>query len=261
MQGSVIIRPTRTSSLRYPTRSSRSSEEQRSPFDLVLDAIGFWDNLGSQALKVPTIVKRISTRTNVYKVQLHHTKTDEISTPKEWRINLRVETSSEPIPFLVEKQSTLPGSNLGIFAARNFKMGEYIGIYLGVVLQKLEGNTTEEIEIKERDLFKGRRYVMTYGNKGYVDARAGIDHHSHPRAYMGCHMINDPTYNLSHDCSDDEKRNALDLVNVVCYDDLLVAAQKDISDGQEFFLRYAGDQHHGPTKKGNLQKAEGLQAC
>ena len=155
-------------------------------------------------------------------------KTKKITPSPERRIYLRPTIHEELVPFFTVNTSTIPGSGLGLFSARTFKEGEYVGIYLGV-----------EVTGQNDEAFNDCKYVMKYGEDRYVDARTGIDHGTDPRAYMGCHMMNDPTYQLRLD--DRNWDTTFALVNVICHDNLLMSATRDIAPGEELFLSYRGD--------------------
>lgn len=213
---------------RNPRRFNRKQYSDQRPFDRVLDSIEFWDGLQPRGLKLSTIVRRINSLTQIQQVELRDMGTKAVTLSCERRILLTPAKDEEPVHFFTVNTSTVPSSGLGLFAARNFKKGEYVGMYLGV-----------EVTSQNSEAFNECRYVMTCGQDRYVDARNGINHSTDPRAYMGCHMMNDPTYGMKLD--DTKWTTTFALVNVICHDNLLMSATRDIAKGEELFLSYRGD--------------------
>ena len=104
-------------------------------------------------------------------------------------------------------------SGFGLFAARDFKKGEYIGSYLGEVIPKTydrHGNAT----------FYHTSYSLDLGDDLIVDPGGGTWSHW----YLGHHMMNDPR--------DDAK------VNVEVDAKLQFFATRDIQAGEELFFSY-----------------------
>ena len=204
----------------YVRRSARNKLNRRvstqgddkKPFDIVLEDVGFHHETqcGTKkaTMKLSTLVSRIGRHVNASRVLLHDMKSGKNKSTQEWKINLVLGNGEESIPYFIVKQSTLSGAGLGLFAARNFTIGENIGLYLGLEISATTG----------KKAFPGSNYVMEYGDN-FVDSRHGIGHESDPRVYMGCHMINDPTFLIARDS--DDWTEARKKINVRCHEDLL----------------------------------------
>ena len=114
--------------------------------------------------------------------------------------------------------STIPDANYGLFAARNFRKGDIIGIYNGG--KALTGHPGHSIVWQH-----GIKHCYPFNN-----SRSMNENHCKT---MGMQMINDPEWNKVGE----EKESAFK-VNVFVDKCLLVRAKIDIVKGDELFMNY-----------------------
>jgi len=131
------------------------------------------------------------------------------------------------------KRSTIPGAGYGLFAAQNFREGDYLGVYYGRILgkkEKPEGN-----------------YIMAmthWGKKLFVDGGGGVDKNF--PTYFGLHLMNNPGWKSEDSERQETKKKAGESSSrlqssaykaIVCHN-LECKAIKDIKIGDELFLNY-----------------------
>ena len=122
------------------------------------------------------------------------------------------------------RKSQIPKANMGLFALKNFAIGDKMGVYCGEVTdpKKNEDPTC---------------YAMKSHNHAcIVDCGGGVTS-KHP-VYFGLHLANDP-----RESNNDTKRvtrgdNARDTHNFFVDDNLVAIACQNIRRGDELFLDY-----------------------
>ena len=108
----------------------------------------------------------------------------------------------------ITDRSLFNSSGYGLFANRNFKAKECIGVYLG--------------KVSETQSNSGYCFDWAYnGDDYFVDAVGGIGH----PVYFGMHLIN---HSRLH-------------VNVTLTEDLYFSASRDICKGEELYMSYGSD--------------------
>jgi len=129
-------------------------------------------------------------------------------------------------------------SGYGVFADRDFEVGEYIGPFLGDVKILEKSEDSEEESNKKRKKKSGQanagkkktkkeQYQSSYSLEspdGYiVDAKGSLWNH----LYFGLHLVNDPRVDRKCNVKADEK--------------LRFIALKKIKKGDELFFSYGRD--------------------
>ena len=117
--------------------------------------------------------------------------------------------------WLRVKKSTIEGAGYGLFADRDFKKGDILGLYMG------GKNGLPNCAI-ETDWATITCFPLT-------DARAQEDR---SKITMGMQMMNDSTLYLDGEA----KVAGAEKINAVFYKDLFVQATKDIKKGEEIFV-------------------------
>ena len=146
--------------------------------------------------------------------------TYEIKIKKSGWMNTKYE------PFLIIKKSQLGASNtndgnlfrqsgLGVFADKDFAVGEYIGPYLG-----------DQRPVKQKNMHESShamRWIQEDGIEYTMEARGSFFNH----VFLGLHIMNDP--------------RVLRKVNVRIDENLRAFATRPISKGEELFVSYGRD--------------------
>ena len=121
--------------------------------------------------------------------------------------------------WLRVKQTDLACARLGLFADTDFKKGQMIGLYLG----STKANSDTSV------------YAVESSRWGLVDPKRSFDHPDNPMCYMGMHLMNDPTSHIPSGAAGCPK--AASRVNTVIYDDLSVHATRNITKGEELYVK------------------------
>ena len=152
-------------------------------------------------------------------------------------------------PYVVVKESSIPGSGLGLFVGRDFKNNEFIGKYIGFVMDWM-GNCKESSSDKlmqqytSISLGEKKKFVCDGGQapqdedgqrmalgltllKSVPVPFDDVDIASYPG--MHGHMIND---------AKGENRLAGAEQNCIVYEDGAIHATRDVSKGDELFYAY-----------------------
>ena len=128
----------------------------------------------------------------------------EIEKDSDHRLNFPNDDVEEEIT----DRSLFNSSGYGLFANRNFKAKEWLGVYLGKV-SHTQSNS-------------GYCFDWAYnGDDYFVDAVGGIGH----PVYFGMHLIN---HSRLH-------------VNVTVTEDLYFSASRDICKGEELYMSYGSE--------------------
>jgi hypothetical protein len=136
----------------------------------------------------------------------------------------------------------VPGNrHHGLFAARKFKKGDIVGVYMG---EKTSSNTVDAYSIKLKVKVVPTTVNDKDGNdssaaftevRTIVDAKGGID--SGAPLWLGIHYINDPTDPADEGCEVtlEEKQNKW---NIEIFSNGIAHATKTIEIGDELFMDY-----------------------
>ena len=88
--------------------------------------------------------------------------------------------------WLLVRDSTIPGAGKGLFAAKPFKKGEFIGRYVGKVLGKVSDPTVQAKVDRMTRMVKGDAIIQVNGY--YVDGRCSVQTNDEQLALFG-HII------------------------------------------------------------------------
>jgi len=114
-------------------------------------------------------------------------------------------------PILSVKKSTIPDAGWGLFAEREFKVGQTITIYLG------DRASYDKIPNNEYSI-RNKQNVLIHSRKNML--------------YLGCHLANDIRYH-----KEEEKKGRTRNNNAFFHDFMLEACHK-IVKGEEIFVGY-----------------------
>jgi hypothetical protein len=188
----------------------------------VIPADDLIDAVNKKNLKpLAALVKEKTQFIHTYERTQHKGKITDVHKPPMF-VNLELEEGVFTEWFVVKKSTIEGDAGNGLFAARDFAENETVGIYLGQQLPQPRENAT---------------YTIESNNFGFVDAVSTVMNHDNFPKYMGLHMCNDPTLNLTNR---EELKKQGEKINLVVYHDLLVVAKKEIRKGDELFLHYKG---------------------
>ena len=133
-----------------------------------------------------------------------------------FQATLQVYANREWHDWFIIKMSTLHNAGFGLFAKRNFKKGDFLGTYMGQVLQKQQ--KSNHYTVAKSDSTRIAQYGIGIGTP----------------IYFGLHFMNDPNYNTIR------RNNHLNnTYNTQIEDNLTVIATQNIAEGDELFLDYA----------------------
>lgn len=128
-------------------------------------------------------------------------------------------------PLYDIKESTIKGAGMGLFAARNFKTGDMLGLYCGKMADGLK---------RKPKIYGFAKQIVKKG-----DAWTIIEP-THEDVFLGMHYINDPLYGIPEAEREHKAATMHDDkdYNVRISNDFLVTAETDIRQGDELFLNY-----------------------
>ena len=109
----------------------------------------------------------------------------------------------------------------GVFAARDFKNGQTIGLYLGKI-ERLNANLDSV-------------YTLTYKGRWIIDIPVEGEERLH--FGLGMHMMNDLHWN-QRERGEGNTSNTRNVNNVMMYDDLTCCTLRDIKCGEELTTLY-----------------------
>ena len=150
---------------------------------------------------------------------------------------------------LVRTEGLRPKAGLGLFAARPFKNGDRIGVYIGEVFEAdkfpSKKRTNYSLMFDVEKTAAPKRVKLASRTKSYIsDAgyspRGSTDNMKRPPVYFGIHYINDPKWEpdgkqQSHRVT---RSTTCPPYNVEIGEDLVVTTIVDVEEGEELFTDY-----------------------
>ena len=153
-------------------------------------------------------------------------------------------------PWIIVQKSQVQKAGNGLFAAREFQVGQIIGFYVGYVVYKYDKRWTEKVSdeylvYKEAILDDDSRTMLLVDKMGYrvmVNPYYGVDRTKlkRPSLLMGMQFLNDFTKVYRGEAMEDMIDRAEKTNNVWVDDQGGVRAKRRIMKGSELFLSYAG---------------------
>jgi hypothetical protein len=162
---------------------------------------------------------------------------------KEWCNLFSIKPSS-----LVRSQGLRPKAGYGLFAARPFKSGDRIGIYLGEIFE------ADKFPAKKRTHYSlifnvdktsapkrlkfASRIKSFISDPGYCPS-GSTDNMKRPPVYFGIHYVNDPRWEPDGTQQPNRvTRNTCPAYNIEIGEDLVVTTIADVEEGEELFTDY-----------------------
>ena len=133
---------------------------------------------------------------------------------------LKIKIKNKFYKWLVLKKSTIQGAGFGLFAARQFNKGDFIGRFMGRVLDR----DTKDVSEYAIATFKYLIDPMGEINSGYP-------------WYWGLHIANDPTF-VGRGLNDQSSIEKMAMINAIIHKNMLMSAKVTIKMGQEIFISY-----------------------
>ena len=144
------------------------------------------------------------------------------------------------------KTSSLKNAGYGLFAARDFKHHEQIGIYWGKIVADDSNMSHEEFEMASEYTLSINEAKLKKFQKGFMIIGSPYKGGNSNVGYFGMHMMNDPAHSQTPIAA-----------NVTIEADAVAVTTREIEAGEELFYNYNRAEHkEGYTRGGGKKRKD-----